>query len=262
MSTESEEIKQLLSSTGSELYKQIGLYLHELEFTSDILVEDGDFADLFAEAEDCERIGIPSDNNSKLKHFILSRSELMIKEYTQNKSKESITKAFELKNLLTASNSDVYKKIGLLLYEHQVHSDDINQVDDLKIFLNKANCVKLGLKNAAKQKLAFRKVLRMINDTQKQQQIATKKIEHDHENETLSSTTPEPTESIKEQTNEPNNNKLLTMLDNDGNISADSFWSHFFAEVTICFLFMRFCAYFCVLFTAKECQSSNTKQCN
>merc|ERR1712228_1110176 len=147
----------------------------------DILVEDGDFADLFAEAEDCERIGIPSDNESKLKHFIISRSEHMIKEYTQNnKAKHLISQALQLKNdLLTSSNSDIYKKIGLLLFEYQVNANDINEVDDIKIFLNKANCIKLGLKNAAKQKLSFRKVLRIINDTQKQQQIKQENVKNE-----------------------------------------------------------------------------------
>ncbi len=47
MSNETEEIRELLSSTGSELYKQIGLYLYDLEFQTNILVDEGDFADLF-----------------------------------------------------------------------------------------------------------------------------------------------------------------------------------------------------------------------
>ena len=45
-----------------------------------------------------------------------------------------ILKSIQLKNELDQQNSDVYKQIGLLLYKYCAHCNDINQVDDLKIF--------------------------------------------------------------------------------------------------------------------------------
>ena len=162
MTSETERIKEILSSTGSEIYKQIGIYLHELDFTTDILEEEGDYSELFAEHEDCQRIGIPTSQSSQLKQFIISRSELIIRD----KSKSFLRKAQQLKQTLESQNTDFYNKIAILLFNFQVNVDDIQIVDDFYIFLSKDNLNKIGLKTAAKQKIALRKVLQIISSVQ------------------------------------------------------------------------------------------------
>eukprot|EP01084_Bolivina_argentea_P001177 2155_1 len=135
MSTESEEIRDLLSSTGSELYKQIGLYLYNLEFETNILVDECDFAELFDEDDDCNRVGIPNDN-APLKNFIVNRTEQIIKDYTNNnKSRILLLSSSQLLNTLHSQRLDVYKQIGLILYKYCVNANDIQQVDDIKLFL-------------------------------------------------------------------------------------------------------------------------------
>eukprot|EP01083_Nonionella_stella_P006455 18752_1 len=221
MASETADIRKLLSSTGSDLYKQIGLYLEELEFTCDILDDDeSEFCDLFAEDTDCERIGLPveSDGQEALKEFVISRCEVMITSYksgTRSNCNLLVSRAIHLRNELLSQNSDVYKKIGALLFKYQVHCDDINHVDDLKLFLNKSDLAQMGLKNAAKQKLAFRKVLRIINDLRPTQPQAQDTIED--------APNAEDATDAKEQ-------DALSNLLASGTVSADAFWSHSFAK--------------------------------
>eukprot|EP01084_Bolivina_argentea_P001178 2156_1 len=135
MNTEREQIRELLSSTGSELYKQIGLYLYDLEFETNVLYEEGDYAELFTEDDDCNRVGMPT-NNKQLKNFIVSRSEQIIKDYTNNnKSRILLLSSSQLLNTLHSQRLDVYKQIGLILYKYCVNANDIQQVDDIKLFL-------------------------------------------------------------------------------------------------------------------------------
>ena len=104
----------------------------------------------------------------------------------------------------------------------------------------------MGLKNAAKQKLAFRKVLRIISDLQKKPEptenisnssSSTPKQEENHETNGYNDdnkeeptkdieTKPEPTPKKKDP-----NDILKEMLDN-GTVSNKQFWSHFFNDVT------------------------------
>eukprot|EP01084_Bolivina_argentea_P123242 218402_1 len=168
---ESAKVQELLSATGSDLFGSIGAYLAELEFTVDILEDENDFIELFAEDDDCTRIGLPITNQQKeLKEFILKKAENMIKDYfvNHNKSKMLNLKAIQLKTCLLEQNALAYQEFGKILFKYQVNANDINQADKLKVFLTKNDLNKIGLKNAAKQKLAFRKILRLVNDVKKQ----------------------------------------------------------------------------------------------
>ena len=199
MNNDSQEIASLLASTESELYAAIGAYLEGLE-------EDGDFAELFGEEEDCQRIGIPIEDGSSLKDFIVSRSEGIISEYSKNeKSRLLLLKAQRLKEVLKGQNSSVYQQIGDVLFLYQVHCHDIHQVDDLKRFLSKRALNAMGLKNAAKQKLAFRKVLRIISEVQKEpepKQEPAKQKEKDEQKEKAPSIEPQspPEEAARSST--------------------------------------------------------------
>ena len=79
--------------------------------------------------------------------------------------------AERLRDALFAQNAAVYREIGRLLFEYQVYCGDIAAADSLKLYLSSADLVRIGLKNKAKQKLAFAKVMRLIQEIQKQPEI-------------------------------------------------------------------------------------------
>eukprot|EP01084_Bolivina_argentea_P303536 524077_1 len=182
MSTEVDEIKELLLETHSDIYKRLGIYLHELEFTSDILDDGNDcyYADLFAEDIDCWRIGIPIENGLKLKEFIVKRSENIIKDYShKNKSKMLLLKALQLLaglytqiDKLHSNNYDnnIYRKIAILLFKYQVNCNDINHIDDIRIFVSKFDLIKMGqeIDHEIDNTLTFHTILSFILNIQKQ----------------------------------------------------------------------------------------------
>ena len=240
MADETQEIAALLASTGSEIYTQIGRYLEELEFTADILDdEDGDFSDLFAEDDDCRRIGIPLDDGVAVRDFIVSRTEQMILDYSQrHKSRRLLLMAERLRDALFAQNAAVYREIGRLLFEYQVHCGDIAAADSLKLYLSSADLVRIGLKNKAKQKLAFAKVMRLIQEIQKQPEI-TEELKVDDAPKSMGSEPVDQSETNgddkgaenESESKEDDSAQILREMLNIGTINATVFWSYFFKEV-------------------------------
>ena len=240
---ESREISTFLASTGSSIYTQIGRYLLDLEFTADILDdEDGDFSDLFGEDDDCRRIGIPMDDGLALRDFVVFRCEQMIVDYSKKrKSRRLLLMAERLWNALSAQNSLVYREIGRLLFEYQAHCGDIVQADDLRLFLSTTDLVRMGLKNRAKQKLAFAKVMRVIAEVQKQPPITDEVVDNETEQSIGTELLPQNDNAADSNSvtadddgHSDENGKSLGILRemvNIGTVSAAVFWSYFFKEV-------------------------------